>query len=54
MLEKLYNVVFSNGDIDFDDIDSDIVTLFSDDMGHNTISLNNVNLDDENFDDDDH
>ena len=39
MLEELDNVIFSNDDINIDDIDSDIVTFFSDDMGLVTIGL---------------
>ena len=53
MLEKRDNVVFSNYDIDPDDVSSDIPTFFSDSMGHNTIDLNNINLDDDYFDKDD-
>ena len=40
VLEKLDNVVFSNDDIYLDDIDSDIVTFFSDGMGLVTIDFN--------------
>ena len=40
---------FFNNDIIFNDIDSDIVTFFSNDIGLNIINLNNVNLDDDNF-----
>ena len=39
MLEELVTVTFSNEDINIDDIDSDIVTFFSDDMGLVTIGL---------------
>ena len=53
MLENLDNVVFSNDEIDLDDIDSDIVTFFIDGMGLVTIDLNNSSLDDCNFDEDD-
>ena len=53
MLEKLDNVVFSNGHIEFDDIDSDIVTFFGDGMGLVTIELNNINLDNNDFNADD-
>ena len=53
MLENLDNVLFSNDEIDLDDIDSDIVTFFSDGMGLVTIDLNNISLDDCNFDEDD-
>ena len=52
MLEKL-DVIFSNDDLDLDDADSDIVTFFSNDMGQNTIYLNNNNLDVDNFDEGD-
>ena len=45
MLEKLDNVVFSNDDIFFVDVDCDAVTFFNDDMDHNTINLNNINFD---------
>ena len=41
--------MFSNGDIVF--VNSDNVTLFSDDMGLATIDLNNIWPDDDNFDD---
>ena len=41
---------FSNNDRELNDIHSDIATFFSDDMGLNTIYLNNINLDDANFD----
>ena len=37
MQEKLDNVVFSNDDIFFVDVDSDIVTFLDDDMDHNTL-----------------
>ena len=53
MLEKLGNVVLSNGDIDLDDIDCDTVTFFSDGIGLVTIEFNNINLDDYNFDEGD-
>lgn len=52
MLDKLDNVVFFNDGIGLDDIDSDFVPLFSDDMELNTIDLNNIKLDD-NFDEHD-
>ena len=52
MLEKLYNAVFSN-DVYLDDVYSDIVTFFSDDMDHNPIDLNDINLDYVAFDEDD-
>ena len=44
MLDKLDNVVFFNGGIGLDDIDSDFVPFFSDDMDLNTINLNNIKL----------
>ena len=50
---KNVGILFSNDDIDLDGIDSDIATFFSDDMGHNTIDLNNINLDNDDFDEDD-
>ena len=45
--------MFSKGDIDFDDIDSDIVTFFSNEIGLESINLNKINLDDSKFDDSD-
>ena len=39
IIEKLDHSVFSNDDIVFGDIDSDIVTFFSNDIGLNSISL---------------
>ena len=33
MLEAPYNEVFSKDSIDLDDVDSDVVTFFSDDTG---------------------
>ena len=53
ILEKVDNLVFCNDDIDFDDIDPDIVTLFNDDMGLATIDLNDINLDYDKFDEGD-
>ena len=56
MLEKLNNFVFSNDDIDFDDIDSRTVTFFSQDMSLVTITIELKNFnpdDDDNFDEDD-
>ena len=53
MIEKLDNSVFSNADIFFRDVDSNISTLFRNDVGFNTIDFNNINLDDDNFDEDD-
>ena len=54
MLEKLDNAIFSNDDIVVDNEDTDNVTFFNDEMGLNTIYLNNIILDDDNFDDYDH
>ena len=50
LFEKIDNAVFSNNDVIFGDTDSDIVMLFSNDIGLNIINLNNVNLDDNSFD----
>ena len=50
IIEKLDNDVFSNDDIVFGDIDSDIFTFFSNDIDLNSVNLNNVNLVDDNFD----
>ena len=41
MLEKIDNIAFSDDDIGFDDIESDIFTFFSDGMGLFTIDFNN-------------
>ena len=51
LIEKLGNAVFSNDEIVFGDVDSDIVTFFSNNIGLNSLNLNNNNLDDDNFDD---
>ena len=51
MIQKLDNVVFFHYDIDPDDVDSGIVTLFSNDTGLDTLHLNSINLHDDNFDD---
>ena len=55
MLEKLDKSLFSNGDIFFRDVDSNIVTFQSHEMDFNTIDLNDNNLDNDynNFDEDD-
>ena len=53
MLEMLDNFLFSNDDIDHDYINSDIVTLFSDDIEINITDLDNNNPDDDDDDDDD-
>ena len=46
MFKKFNNVVLSNDDIQLDDIDSDLVIFFSDDIGLITTDLNNINFDD--------
>ena len=53
ILEELDDVVFSNDDIDLPDIDSGIVTFFSNEMGVITTDFDNINLDDDHFDEDD-
>ena len=40
MIEKGDNAVFSNDNIVFDDIDSDIVTFFSNDIDLNSLNFN--------------
>ena len=51
MIEKLDHALYSNVDIVFGDVDSDIVTFFSNDIVLNSINLkNNINLDEDNFD----
>ena len=49
MLKKLANVVFSNDDVDLNDIDN-IVAFFSDSMGLVATDVNNINFDDNTFD----
>ena len=44
MLEKL-DVLFSNDYVDLNDIESDIVTFFNDDMELVTTDLNNISHD---------
>ena len=51
MIEKLDNSVFSNYDVIFGVLDYDLVTFFSNDIGLNSINLNNVDLADDNFED---
>ena len=53
MLQELDDFIFSNDDIVFVNKDSDNVIFSSDDMGLNTIYLDNINLDDDKYDDDD-
>ena len=47
MIEKLDDVLFSNDDIVFVNEDSDNVIIFSDELGLNTIYVNDDNLDDD-------
>ena len=49
MFEKL-NVVFSNDDMFFVNVDSDNVTFFSHNMGLVNVDIINVSFDDVNFD----
>ena len=49
MIEKL-GAVFSDDYIIFGNIDSDLITLFSNEIDLNSIRFNNVNLDDDSFD----
>ena len=53
MLEKLCNSIFSNSNIFFHDAGSNIFIFLTDDIGFNTIDLNNVNLDYDKFNEDD-
>ena len=54
IMREIHNdVVFSNDDIDLYYIDSDVVTVFCNDMGINIIDLNNINFDDDKFGKDD-
>ena len=55
MLEKLDNSVFNNNDIFSHDVDSNFITFLGDDMGFNTVDLNNIKLDEggNNFDEED-
>ena len=50
MVQKLDNAVFSNDNLVIGDIDSDIITFFSNYINLNSINLSNINLDDNNFD----
>ena len=53
-IEKLDDAAFSNGNTFSHDVDSNIITFLSNDMGFNTVDLNNINLDgDNNFDEED-
>ena len=53
MVEIPDNVVISENSVVFVNEDSHNVTRFSDNVGLNTIYVNNINLDNENFVDDD-
>ena len=53
MLEKLDNAIVCNGHVDLDDIGSDIIIFFGNEMNLNPLNFNNINLDDKNFDEDD-
>ena len=46
MIEKLDIALFSNGYTVFGDLNSNFVTFFSNDLGLNSIFLDNINLDD--------
>ena len=45
MIEKFDSGVLPNNDIVIDEIDSDFVTFFSNDIGLNSITLDNLNDD---------
>ena len=53
IIEELHNAIFSNDDIVSGDIDSDIVTFFSNGICLKSINLNNINTNHDNFDDHD-
>ena len=53
MFEKLNKSVFCNSDIFFRDVDSNIITFLSADLGFITIDLNKINPGDGNFDEED-
>ena len=50
MIEKLDSAVFPDDYIVFSDLDPGFVTLFSEDIGLNSITIDNINLDDDHFD----
>ena len=52
MLQELDDFIFSNDDIVFVNKDSDNVIFSSDDMGLNTIYLDNINLHDDKYNND--
>ena len=53
MIKKLHDDLFSNDDVILVNIDSNYVTLFSDEMGILSVDINNSSFDDVNFDKDD-
>ena len=53
MIETIDNTVFFKDDVLFDDIASDIVTFFSNDIDPNSTNLNKISLDDDNCEDSD-
>ena len=54
ILEKLNNFLVYNGIIVFHDVVSNCISFLTDDMGFDTIDLNNIKVDDdESFDKDD-
>ena len=50
MIGKLESAVFSNDYVVFGDLGSHFFTFFSNDIGLNSILLDNINIDDDNFD----
>ena len=50
IIEKHDSAVFSDKSIVFGDLESDFFTIFSNDTGFNSITLDNSNLDDDSFD----
>ena len=52
MLAKLENNVILDNDIFSVNVDADVITFFSDDLGFNIIDLNNISIDDDSFDKD--
>ena len=50
VIKKLNSAAFSNDDKVSADLDSNFFTFFSNDVGLNSITLDNFNLDDNNFD----
>ena len=52
MLAKLENNVILDNDIFSVNVDADVITFFSDDLGFNIIDLNNISIEDDSFDKD--